>query len=1069
MPYLADLHIHSPFSRATSKLSTLAGLQSWGQAKGIGLIGTGDFTHPGWFSQLEEKLVEAEEGLYRLADGKAPPALEGLSPEAIPVRFCLTAEISSIYKRHDRVRKVHNIIFAPDLASVQRFNRRLAAIGNIESDGRPILGLDSRDLLEIVLEEIPGGFLVPAHIWTPWFSLFGSKSGFDRLEDCYGDLSDHIFALETGLSSDPEMNRLISALDSYTLISNSDCHSPAKLGREVNIFDCELSFTAMRAAMRDPSLGLAATVEFYPEEGKYHYDGHRKCGICFDPLTCRKHDNICPVCGKPLTVGVSHRVMELADRHHPRFPENSPAVESLIPLAEIISELTGVGPASKTVLKQYVGLINRFGSEFSILRSTPLDDLKQASPLLAEAIKRVRGKKVIRQPGFDGQFGVIHLFEDGEIDQLMGQQDLFQSPRKKRRKKIVPLPVMPFPPLAEAVKPDRLPERLTLNSGQAQALDATEAAIMVAAGPGTGKTFILVERLKKMVAEGTPPERIAAITFTVKASREIKQRLESVDKEAAEQIFAGTFHSFCLNWLRRVEPKLTIIGDSSRQLILKQLFPGLDSRAQQQLRAEIISYFHFLATSDQPPPVTVAVKKYLKHLEKGVAIDLDAIIPTFLRRLTEDHFKAMVTNSLDVLFIDEFQDVNKAQYELVGLLAEKMAVFAIGDPDQAIYGFRGSDLNFFFRFASKTKARTIYLEENYRSTPTLVQAAAFLISHNQQRSGLHIRSQALQQGAKLQYQRLADPRAEAETIIHEIDRLVGGTSSLTAGEGNYGFGDIAILIRGKAQAAVLSSALHEHALPFQYVGGTPFFMKKECRLLTLAILAASGDCEMGDYLQLFGGINGIGSSTLAFMEQHLPLDSRLIWPAIFHLDLPEKTKKSLERLVDILSELGRAHDLKPSMLALCDFFDLDPHDPERERLLTLCSALGPLASVAHHLQQGREATIYDERAETIALMTLHSAKGLEFPVVFICGMEEGVLPSQHGSSTDIEEERRLFYVGITRAKKQLFLTGAARRFGKDSRESRFITELPRDLLKTPRQRPPAKEKKTPRAKQLSLF
>jgi len=432
MQYLADLHIHSPFSRATSKDSNLAGLSAWSQVKGINLVGTGDFTHPGWLAQLQENLTEAEPGFFKLRNEFPANALAGVNPKPVATRFTLTAEVSSIYKRHGKVRKVHNILYAPDFASVERINTTLNRIGNLKSDGRPILGLDSRDLLEIMLEQAPEGFMVPAHIWTPWFSLFGSKSGFDSIEECFGDLSEHIFALETGLSSDPDMNRLISALDRFTLISNSDCHSPGKLGREVNIFNTEFNYFAMRKALKKPETGFMGTVEFFPEEGKYHCDGHRKCEVCLEPVESKKLNDTCPVCGKPLTVGVLHRVMELADRSTPQYPEYSPTAESLIPLTEILSEIIGTGPATKGVMQQYSRLINLFGSEFSVIRSTPVKDIeKQYSPVLAEAISRMRSEKVIRQPGFDGEFGVIRVFEKEELDNMAGQ---FILPDVKRKR-----------------------------------------------------------------------------------------------------------------------------------------------------------------------------------------------------------------------------------------------------------------------------------------------------------------------------------------------------------------------------------------------------------------------------------------------------------------------------------------------------------------------------------------------------------------------------------------------------------------------------------------------------------
>jgi DNA helicase-2/ATP-dependent DNA helicase PcrA len=422
--YIADLHIHSLYSRATSKSSHLHGLAAWAVIKGIDVVGTGDFTHPGWLSHLQENLVEAEPGFFRLKDTRSElfknVVPESLNPDISKIRFVLTSEISSIYKRGGKVRKVHNLLFSPDFDSVRRINVALSAIGNLEADGRPILGLDSRNLLEILLEKVPEGFLVPAHIWTPWFSLFGSKSGFDSIEECFGDLAEHIFALETGLSSDPDMNRTISALDRYSLISNSDCHSPGKLGREANIFSTDFDFFSMREALQNPvdANGLqrfAATVEFYPEEGKYHCDGHRKCGVCMDPRETREHKAICPECGRPMTVGVLYRVMELADRSVPVYPKYSPAVHSLVPLPELLSELLQVGPSSKKVMKAYVELIQHFGSEFTILLDADVGDLERGSSgLLAEGVKRVRNGKVIRQPGYDGEFGVIRVFTEIE-------------------------------------------------------------------------------------------------------------------------------------------------------------------------------------------------------------------------------------------------------------------------------------------------------------------------------------------------------------------------------------------------------------------------------------------------------------------------------------------------------------------------------------------------------------------------------------------------------------------------------------------------------------------------------
>lgn len=408
MYYYTDLHIHSKYSRATSKSLNLEELAIWAKKKGLNLIGTGDFTHPAWFEEIKEKLVETNDGTFRLK-----PEIE--KQINANVKFILTVEISTIYKKWDKTRKVHHVVFVPDLKTATNFREKLGAIGNIKSDGRPILGLDSRNLLETVLESGENSYIIPAHIWTPWFSVLGSKSGFDSIEDCYGDLSDHIFALETGLSSDPEMNWHVSKLDKFRLVSNSDAHSASKLAREATVFDIEPNYYSIMNALKTGE-GYTGTVEFFPEEGKYHKDGHRKCNICLTPEETKKYNGICPICGKPLTIGVLSRVNELSDRKKiTTLPKTAGKVFSLVPLQEIISEIKGVGPSSKSVTTEYEKLINEFGSELNILQNIPLDELSKTSPLLKEAISRLRQGKVIKQSGFDGEYGSIKLFDKNEL------------------------------------------------------------------------------------------------------------------------------------------------------------------------------------------------------------------------------------------------------------------------------------------------------------------------------------------------------------------------------------------------------------------------------------------------------------------------------------------------------------------------------------------------------------------------------------------------------------------------------------------------------------------------------
>ena len=356
-------------------------------------------------------------------DDRVPPACRR------SVRFMLVSEISNIYKKDGRTRKNHNLVFCPDLDTADRLRRSLGAVGNVASDGRPILGLDVRDLLEMVLTISEDNYLIPAHIWTPWFSLLGSKSGFDSIDACFEDLADRIFALETGLSSDPPMNRRVSQLDRFALVSNSDAHSPIKLSRECNRFFGEPGFGFIRHALesKDPDR-FQGTVEFYPEEGKYNFDGHRKCRLCLEPKQTRSYSGICPICGKPLTLGVLYRVEELADRKESASIDGIPPFLSLIPLQDILSELLSVGPGSKTVLKNYHFLLDRLGCEFDILLNLEPDVLNRSGvPLLGEAISRVRSHNIVISPGYDGEFGKVRIFKDGEKARLLGQTGLFQD------------------------------------------------------------------------------------------------------------------------------------------------------------------------------------------------------------------------------------------------------------------------------------------------------------------------------------------------------------------------------------------------------------------------------------------------------------------------------------------------------------------------------------------------------------------------------------------------------------------------------------------------------------------
>src|SRR3989338_4757226 len=432
MQFIADFHLHSKYSRATSRDMDVENLDKWARIKGIKVLATGDFTHPLWLKELKEKLEPAEPGLFKLKikNTKQKNNNDWLSnqiPSDNGVRFMLTSEISCIYSKNNRTRKIHIIVFSPSFSVVEKINTHLGWIGNLKSDGRPILGLDAKELTKIVLNVCGDCLFVPAHIWTPWFSLFGSMSGFNSIEECFEEYSKYIYAGETGLSSDPLMNWRLSALDKIALISNSDAHSQAKLGREANVFDTEISYSAIDEAIKikDPKKFLY-TIEFFPEEGKYHFDGHRKCQINLKPQDSKKIKNICPKCHKPLTVGVLHRVDDLADREEGEKPERAVPFKNLIPLEEIIADAYGVGAASKRVREEYKNLIKYFGQEFKVLLEASREQMEQvSSPVIAEGVMRVREGKVHIEPGYDGEYGKIKIFKDEERGNLSKQASLF--------------------------------------------------------------------------------------------------------------------------------------------------------------------------------------------------------------------------------------------------------------------------------------------------------------------------------------------------------------------------------------------------------------------------------------------------------------------------------------------------------------------------------------------------------------------------------------------------------------------------------------------------------------------
>jgi DNA helicase-2/ATP-dependent DNA helicase PcrA len=1042
MPFYADLHIHSKYSRATSKQCDLEHLTLWARKKGITVVGTGDFTHPAWLAELQDKLTPAEPGLFRLRPDLERAVIERLPPACHgTTRFMLSVEISTIYKKDDHTRKIHHLIYVPDFAAAERVIQSLSKIGNLASDGRPILGLDSRHLLEIVLQTGSGSYLVPAHIWTPWFAALGSKSGFDAIDHCYADLAPHIFAVETGLSSDPPMNWRVSSLDRYRLVSNSDAHSPDKLGREACVFATDLDFFAIREAL-ETGQGYQGTVEFFPEEGKYHLDGHRNCNVRLSPRETREHDGRCPVCGKPVTVGVMHRVEELADRAHASPPATSGSIQSLVPLPEVLSEIHQVGARSKTILRHYEHLLGRLGPELTLLNDVPLDDIQRlTSPVLAEAIARLRTQQVIREAGFDGEYGTIRLFQPHELRQHTAGTPLFadaepllseppaffgttatQEPtvtqstdeRQPACHTETTEPSAPAPRLAtdHSSSPDGLdtagvrfistsnPTSNPLEQCDAQLLagldDEQRRAVMVhtgplliVAGPGAGKTRTLTHRIAHLISHyGVPAASCLAITFARRAADEMRARLHTLLPDVWKHIGIFTFHALGLTILQEhynmagLQRGFRVATAAERSLLLQETLDLSERRAGRLLTA--ISHAKRRRTPPEEARVAEALQAYQGALEARNLVDYDDLVGLAADVLEADAgLQAAYQKRYPWVFIDEYQDIDQQQVRLLKRLVPPHGnVCAIGDPAQAIYGFRGADVRFFARFHEDfPSAHTVHLRRNYRSDRTIVTAADQLMA----RTGTHHPSvSALEvEPNRITIHEAPTEDAEAEFIVQTVERLIGGHSffSIDSGRaegsdlGNLSFADIAVLYRTDAQLPALVKALSRSGMPFQQRSHTPLMEHPGVARLTDLMLAARGSGALSEWLEAVVRPYRQGGETSSAQEAATLLEA-------FEL-------------------------VKPLALACSD---------DLERFLA-------------ELELSTQVDTWDPRADRIALLTLHASKGLEFPVVFIVGCEDGLLPLRWGKADDtaLDEERRLFYVGITRARTRLYLCHARKR------------------------------------------
>lgn len=1038
MKFIADFHIHSHFSIATSKKLVPEYLEYWARLKGINVIGTGDCIHPGWQQELAEKLEPCGNGLFRLRKEFRLDESKRLKHDFIPdeVFFMLTGEISSIYKRDGKVRKVHNICVFPDMESLKKVQAKLDDAGNIRSDGRPILGLDSRVMLDMVLQSSSESFVIPAHIWTPWFSVLGSKSGFDTIEECYGDLTPEIFAVETGLSSDPEMNWRCSFLDSFRLVSNSDAHSPEKLGREANLFDTELSYFGIYHALKHDK-GFKGTIEFYPEEGKYHYDGHRNCGVVWNPLETVKHRGICPVCGKEVTKGVMYRVAELGDRSD--VPDSvKKDFYSITQLPDLLSEvMRQKSSSSKSVMNEYFRIIHTLGSEFHLYLDSDIDDINSSGgELLAEGVRRLRNGDVHLKGGYDGEFGTVRVFDEGELDTFKAKS-LFKERNtaehhRALKKSSVEFDVAEFRRISALNKTefhDPQNENIEkedsgITSEQSAAINHAGGPCMVIAGPGAGKTFLIVERIKSLTDGGLNPRSIAVLTFSNKAADELRERLGG--SLTGEGLSVSTFHSLGLRLISE-NPQLfglrdnsIILNDDEKLRIIKGLSPEKGAGAVTLMR-KISAYKQGIDTDVEP----LIVDEYNRRLSDNNFIDVDDLIylPCAMAE-ARDELRDIISSRFTHLLIDEFQDINFMQYRFIRLLAPDSGsdIFVIGDPDQSIYGFRGASPEYIQKLKSDYPGLQVFsLKKSFRCSGIILRAAGQVLG-----KGEYLRSD--NKGVKLIINEMTSDRSEADWIAAEIERMVGGVrsfsmdSGITDGESSgRGFGDFAVLCRSSFMFECFREAFRNHGIAYKVAGSRPFY-------------------EFEPYKSVIQKIRNILTGINTAEETPVELKK-------FMNELPVD-----ELIIKLLDESGAESDK-----------------------LRVQAAFGRMRSYDDFLRSVPLRTGEDDflpDIEAVSLMTIHSSKGLEFDTVFIPGCEDGIIPfNLFGSDmSDLSEEERIFYVALTRAKKQVYLTSASKRGYKgrviESGRSRFIERIEKDIIEA-KKRAPIKKKEDDG--QLNLF
>lgn len=1189
--FFADLHIHSRFSRATSKGLTVPALDAWAQVKGIHVMGTGDFTHPVWRQELSEQLYYDEEsGLYASrepVDVRAHTQVP-FPPAPSPVRFMLQGEVSTIYERHGRKRKIHSLIFMPHIKAAHSFCKRLSSLGSLTVDGRPTFKADVRHVLEMVLETDPRAFLIPAHIWTPWFSVLGSKSGFNSIEECFGDLSEHIFALETGLSSSPAMNRRLSQLDGMRLISNSDAHSPEKIGREVNRFAGALHYDGILGALREPHkeqhTTFLGTVEFYPEEGKYFGDGHRKCGVSLTPEETRALEGKCPVCGKKVTVGVLNRVLELADRAEPVYPDTTTS-QTLVPLAEILAEIYGQGVKTRKVQDAYVRAVARFGSELSILLKADPAELNRFLNPLGEAVERVRAGAVSVVAGYDGLFGTVRLFTDeerGTITREVGEsprgtkaqdqglrllgEDKTPCPHDEKNtfseekegapqrgvetqtqtaepsvpsadgseKAIAESEVMvnasgrshkgnvlddasvdfifsdvddesmpellPFLPL-ENVPPKPVQVEKTLNLEQRTAAFVDTEPTLLMAGAGTGKTHSLFARICHLLKQGTVPRSLLVITFTRKIATEIDKKLLDVFGEGTKLPTIDTLSALALDlWHKTHGDVPVLLSDESA----RQVFAEANIEEEPSTVAEAWEAISLARKLLQPVPEAFVAfgSRYVAHKSAWNLADYTDLLEFWLEQAKSGIFKPL----WDYVLVDEVQELSPLARELMCALlpSSGRGFFGVGDREQALYTVAGD--------------KDDIVEALQKVWPDL-QVLSLMTGHRSRLGILEV-SQSIAHGVKENPRQASfakddvnglkgEERTKDSAQCGEDSQSVENMQTETLSEATLSSETSQEMLSetsAEASSEALSGTSSENPSASLFIQATARSVQQTAASIHL-FKAPTGETEVqwitDKIAVLLGGVTSMADYDAPDSDVFIP--ARVYKPGEIAIllrdkDLGHEIHRSLARIgigvaepqtdvfwaderVRILLQLG----CRMLGISLMEHEDSDiPHCPDKVlakgplAMSAFLSTVPPFDALFWHSRAFRELVrvfeqsggwaglmtwihlqhdleLVQPQSAKVQIMTLHAAKGLEFPVVFLPCLEEGILPSagpllsgRFAKTVDVEAERRLFSMGVARAKEALFMSYSSRRSlrGADVRlkMSRFLEHLPESFV-----------------------